>query len=102
MRLEINKHKKPIFRQSKPLLIPVSIFQTGDIVILPKAPVERLIRSSGAERVSDGAARQLAEVLEKIGYTISEQAKKYAMHAGRKTVVGQDIKLASEDWMRDV
>jgi len=64
-------------------------------VILPKAPVERLIRSSGAERVSDNAAKQLSEVLEKIGYKISEQAKKYAMHAGRKTVVSDDIKLAS-------
>jgi len=71
-------------------------------VILPKAPVERLIRSSGAERVSDDAARKLSEVLERIGYKISEQAKKYAMHAGRKTVVGDDIKLASEDWMREI
>ena len=71
-------------------------------MILPKAPVERLIRSSGAERVSDDASRQLSEVLERIGYKISEQAKKYAMHAGRKTVVADDIKLASEDWMREI
>jgi histone H3/H4 len=71
-------------------------------VILPKAPVERLIRSSGAERVSDDAARTLAEVLEKVGHKISEHAKKYAMHAGRKTVIGQDIRLAAEEWMREV
>lgn len=71
-------------------------------MILPKAPVERLIRNSGAERVSDDAARKLAEVLERIGHKVSEQAKKYAIHAGRKTVIGQDIKLASEELLKNI
>ena len=69
-------------------------------MILPKAPVERPIRSSGAERVSDEASTELSAVLERIGYQISEQAKKYAIHAGRKTVNQQDIKLASEEWIQ--
>ncbi len=68
------------------------------LVILPKAPVERLIRKAGGERVADDAANELAGVLEKIGLSISEQANKYAKHAGRKTVVAEDIRLAAEEW----
>ena len=67
-------------------------------VILPKAPVERLIRKAGGERVADDAATELAAILEKIGFEIGEQANKYAKHAGRKTVVVEDIRLAAEEW----
>jgi len=63
-------------------------------VILPKAPVEKIIREAGARRVSEGAAVELAEVLEKIGGDISARALKLAKHAGRKTVTASDIKLA--------
>ena len=66
----------------------------GGYVILPKAPVEKLIREAGARRVSDSAAVELAEVLEKIGTDISVRALRLAKHAGRKTITAADIKLA--------
>ncbi|MFA4982958.1 MAG: histone family protein [Candidatus Micrarchaeia archaeon] len=65
-------------------------------MILPKAPVEKLIREAGADRVSSGAAKELAEILEKIGLDVSARAIRFAKHAGRKTVTSADIKLARQ------
>ncbi len=62
--------------------------------ILPLAAVDRIIRKSGAGRVSEDAVIALAEVLEEEGVKISQQASEFAKHANRKTVVGADIRLA--------
>jgi len=61
---------------------------------LSVAAVERLIRSVGAGRVSQDAAEALAAILEQKGTIIATKAVKLARHAGRKTVTGDDIKLA--------
>jgi len=61
---------------------------------IPLASVERLMRKTGAERVSVDGAKELRDTLEEIGKGISERAAKFAKHAGRKTVKAEDVKLA--------
>jgi len=56
--------------------------------------MDKIMRESGALRVSDEAKTALAEALEEKALEISANAKKLAEHAGRKTITEKDIRLA--------
>jgi len=62
---------------------------------LAVAPMHRICKKAGAERVSETAADKLAKVLEDVGIRIAREAIDYAMHAGRKTVKAEDIEIAA-------
>jgi histone H3/H4 len=63
---------------------------------LPVAPVTRLVRNAGAERVSEDASEALVQLLEKYGEKVARKAVSLAKHAGRKTVKAEDILQAIE------
>ena len=59
------------------------------------APMHRICKKAGASRVSEAAAKALAEELDEIGIKIAKEAIDYAMHAGRQTVKSEDIEIAA-------
>ena len=61
---------------------------------LPRAPIERLMREAGAERVSADAKEALAVASEEYIRKIAGEALKFAKNAGRKTVLGKDVRMA--------
>jgi histone H3/H4 len=63
---------------------------------LSRSAVERIMKKSGAGRVSADATTTLADLMEEYGAFIAREAKKMSDHAGRKTVRGSDISMAAE------
>jgi histone H3/H4 len=60
----------------------------------------RLIKKSGAERVSDEAADELRKILEDIADRIARQAVDLSVHAGRKTIKSEDVRLAAKNVLK--
>lgn len=56
---------------------------------------KRLLKESGAKRVSDSAADELAEAVNRFAYDLAKKAVKLASHAKRATVKSEDVELAS-------
>ena len=65
----------------------------GDLQL---APMHRIIKKAGGERVSEAAANELRKVLEDIGLMIAKEALVFMNHARRKTVKDVDIRIAAE------
>lgn len=66
---------------------------------LPIASVDRLIRKAGAQRVSEGAAKELASFLEEVGVVIANMATHNANEMERKTVKAEDIEVAIQVYL---
>ncbi len=65
--------------------------------ILPLAAVKRVVKdNANIDRVGADGVRALAELMEDEGTRIAQRAVLLAKHAGRKTVVAEDIRLATK------
>ena len=64
---------------------------SGELAI---AAMHRICKKAGAERVSESAAEEMGKILEEIGIKIGKEAIDFAMHAGRKTLKAEDIRIA--------
>ena len=62
--------------------------------ILPLTPFERILKKAGAKRVSHEALKEFSNVMEEKLMKVATEAAFLAKHAGRKTVLEEDIKLA--------
>ena len=60
----------------------------------------RILKKSGAQRVSDESASELRRVIEEIAETIAKNATDMSKHAGRKTIKAEDVKLASKQFSK--
>ncbi|MGD1004497.1 MAG: histone [Methanoregulaceae archaeon] len=63
---------------------------------LSRSAVERIMKKSGAGRVSADAITTLTDFMEEYAAFLAKEAKKMSDHAGRKTVRGSDIRMAAE------
>lgn len=60
----------------------------------PLAPLERVAKKAGAERVSLSAAKEIRNAVMDMAETIASEAVMAAEHAGRVTIKAKDIRLA--------
>ena len=60
----------------------------------------RILKKSGAQRVSDESAEELRRIIEEIAAAIAKNAVEMSIHAGRKTVRSEDVKLASKQFSK--
>ena len=56
----------------------------------------RILQKAGAQRISETAKEELADVLQEKGVELAREAVKFAGHAGRRTVIDKDVQLANK------
>ena len=62
---------------------------------LPIAPVERIVKSAGIERISINATKALIDDAEKYIANRAQKAYTLAQHTGRKTLREEDVIAAA-------
>ena len=60
----------------------------------------RILKKAGAERISDESANELRRILEEVGVLIAKNAVEMSVHAGRKTIKAEDIRLAAKQFSK--
>lgn len=60
---------------------------------LPLAPIKRVAKNAGVERISEEAVEEIEEIVREIAEDLARDAIVATKHAGRVTVKERDIKL---------
>ena len=63
---------------------------------IPVAPLVRILKDAGAERISDDAKQAFADAVEAGASQLAKAVVKAADHAGRKTVTVDDIEFITK------
>ena len=63
---------------------------------ISKVAIKKILKESGAERISDPAAMELTDIINKFAYSLSKKAVSLAAHAKRKTIKRSDVDLAKK------
>ena len=61
--------------------------------MIPLAPIERVARKAGVERMSADAIKELSITIEELGCELALEAAQTARHAKRKTIPKEDIRF---------
>lgn len=64
--------------------------------ILPKAPINRMFKKVGGDRLSAEARDLILENIELYGMSLMKDCVDISRHVGRKTVMAEDVKLAQK------
>jgi len=64
--------------------------------LIPLAVMEAILKKAGAARVGEDAKAELKKILESEANKIAANAVKMAKHAGRRTIIADDILMAIE------
>ncbi|GGP20673.1 hypothetical protein GCM10007981_09700 [Thermocladium modestius] len=59
---------------------------------IPLAPVDRIFKKAGAERVGEDAVQALRDILESIAYDLANRSIEMSKHANRKTITAEDVR----------
>lgn len=63
---------------------------------MPLSTLERIMRNAGAERLTENAVDELNSDVKELADEIAEEAVRISSEKGRKKVVLEDVKEASE------
>ena len=74
---------------------PPTTLIEDQIMELPIAPVERIVKSAGIERISINATKALIDDAETYIASKAKKAYTLAQHTGRKTLREEDVIAAS-------
>jgi histone H3/H4 len=63
-------------------------------MVLSLVAFERILKRAGAKRVSQSALEEFSTIMEEKLYAIAKEAAILAKHAGRKTIIAEDVRMA--------